>query len=668
MRLTARPQLYWQHYGWTERGFALLPLLVLTPRLLDHPSGGHNGEPSQEFAITLVLFALLGLLAVEARHNANLRFSWRGRNAWLLLASAFFTLWSAASLLWTADVSATQDHTILWLSYTTLLFIGRIVLRKRSLIGLATMLVLTGLLVALFRLLQYWFTSGDRAVASAIYLNLGVEPELLVTILPLVLVLQLTVRRQSIALICLFIAAIMWMGSLSTYQRTPIIALLVTSLCLAVGLLLRWGRLRNPLRLVILGVVLCVASGLQLSLPSKIQGWNPVPAESGKDFVVKQVKGIRTMEMDTSSRLQFWGAGIEMVLAHPLLGVGAGAYKTTYLQYRRSANAHPFWGRTKDYSQVEGTESTYRPHNEFVEVVGELGVIGFVLLAGLLLVLAVLLWHLPPPQRWLALSVGTGVAAFLVSSSLSSFSFRWIPCGFTFFLLVALVLPMTQNIAAVRREKVPLRFGYGAVAGLVLLGLLSVARTSQVMLSQYYELQGRVAEAVDQEQSEQLYQKALAIDPHNFSASAHIGALLYRAKRPREAVAPLERGLRYGVNNINQQALLSFAYAQSGDRTRAREVLQEATEAYPDSLFIRALYVEALERDGKISVANEQRAVLQAINTEEAEVWERIIRHGIKAATLAANERKLTHPANLLPKNGLGALQERERLYSTGLP
>lgn len=643
-----------------------MPLLVLMPRLLNHPRGGHNGEVSQEFAITLALLALLGILAIEARRNANLQFSWRGRNTWLLLAAALFTFWGATSLLWTADVGATQDHTVIWLSYTTLLFIGRIVLRKRSLIGLATMLVTTGLILALFRLLQYWFTSGERSLASALYLNLGVEPELLVTILPLVLVIQLTVRRLNIALICLFIAAIMWMGSFSTYQRTPILALLATSFCLAVGFMSRWGRLRSPLRLVTLGIVLCAASGVQLSLPSKIQGWNPVLNESGKEFVAKQVKGIRTMEMDTSSRLQFWGAGLAMARAHPLQGVGAGAYKTTYLQYRRSANANPFWGRTKDYSQVEGTESTYRAHNEFVEVLGELGAVGLILLAGLLLVLTVLLWRSPPPQRWLALSVGTGVIAFLMSSSLSSFSFRWIPCGFTFFLLMALLLPIMRNRVAISGKT--FRFSYGAVTGLILLALLSVTRTSQVIVSEYYDLQGQAEETIDPKQSVELYQKALALDPHNFSASSHLGTLLYRMKRPQEAVAPLEQGLRYGVNNIQQQALLSFAYAQRGDRVRAREVLQEAAEAYPDSLFIRALYVEALERGGQAAIAQEQRALMQAINTEETEVWERIIRSGIKAATTAAQERNLIHPAKLLPKIGLGTLLERERLYSISLP
>lgn len=133
-------------------------------------------------------------------------------------------------------------------------------------------------------------------------------------------------------------------------------------------------------------------------------------------------------------------------------------------------------------------------------------------------------------------------------------------------------------------------------------------------------------------------------------------------------MAPLARGLHYGVNHIQQQALLSFAYAQSGDWTRAREVLQAATEAYPDSLFMRALYVEALEREGQNAAAQEQRAVMQALNTEEAAVWEYVIRSGIKSATTVALEKNLIHPAKLLPKNGLGVLLERERLYSISLP
>ncbi len=665
MKLIATLQLYWRHYGWTERGFVLLPLLVLMPRLLDHPRGGHNGEASQEFAVTLALLALLGILIFEARHNANLQFSWRGRNALLLLSAALFTLWSALSLLWTTDVGATQDHTVLWLSYTILLFMGRIVLRKRSLMGLAAMLVTTGLLLALFRLAQYWLSSGQRSLASALYLNLGVEPELLVTILPLVLVIQLTVRRASVALLCLMSAVLMWMGSLSTYQRTPILALLAIAVCLGTGLLLRWGQLRSPLRLVTLGLVLCVASFVQLSLPSKIQGWSPVPNESGKDFVVKQVKGIRTMEMDTSSRLQFWGAGIKMALAHPLQGVGAGAYKTAYLQYRRSANDHPFWGRPKDYSQVEGIESTYRAHNEFVEVLSELGVVGLTLLTVLLMVLAIMLWRSPWPQRWLALSIGTGVIAFLLSSSLSSFSFRWIPCGLIFFLLVALLLPMTRKPVVVRHS---FQFGYGAIAGLIFLALLSLARTSQVIGGEYYELQGQAATVFDPQESERLYQKALALDPHNFSASAHLGELLYRAKRPQEAVIPLAQGLHYGVNHIEQQALLSFACSQSGDQARAQQVLQEACAAYPDSLFLRALYVEALERTGESAAAQEQRTVMRAMNAEETEIWERIIRFGVKATAVVAREKNLIHPANLLPKNGLSTLLERERLYAAPLP
>jgi O-antigen ligase len=663
MTLTTRLQFYWRHLGWTERGFILLPLLILTPRLLDHPSAGHNGEPSQEFIITLALLALLGVLACETRHNTHLRFNWRGRGAGLLWVTALFTLWSVLSLMWTTDIGATLDHTVLWFSYTVLLFIGRIVLRRRSLIVLIAMLLIAGMGVSLIRLLQYWSTSGARPLASALYLNLGVEPEILVTILPLVLVVQMTVRRKSIALLCLFIAAFMCMGSLSTYQRTPILALLVASFFLIAGLKFRWVQRRSSLRLALLVLVLVVTSAVQLSLPSKLQADHS--AESGKDFVVKQVKGIREMESNTSSRLQFWGAGLEMARAHPLQGIGAGAFKTDYLQYRRLANKHPFWGQNQLYSQVEGIESTYRMHNEFIQVLSELGVIGLILVGLLLSLFATLLWQCQSSQRWLALCLGTGMAAFLVCSCFSSFSFRWIPCGFTAFLLMTMAGPLARNTTPRPTEKGMRRLPLIIVATLFLFAFLTFARTSQVMLSEYYELQGRAEILTNQTGSFQYYQKALVINPYNFSASAGVGELLYRTKRPHEAIAPLARGLHYGVNNINQQALLSFAYAQSGDLVRAREVLQESAQAYPDSLFIRALYIEALEREGNSAAANEQRAILQAGNAEEAEAWEYMIRHGIRATILAAHNQHLVHPATLKPKNGVSALEERERLYST---
>lgn len=636
------------------------PFLILTPRLLDHLSGGHNGEPSQEFLITLTVFGMLVLLGIEARRNTAPQVNWQGKHRWLLLATASFALWSAASLFWTADVGATLDHTVLWLNYTAVIFVGRIVLRRRSVLGLIAALMTAGLAVALFHFAQYWLSGKGRPLPSPIYANLGVTPELLVTILPLLFVVQLTIRRSVLAWIVLAVAAVVWMGSLSTYQRAPILALLMAIGLLALGLLTKWIVPRNKLRLAALVSVLILTGSFQMSLPAKVQ--DPLGKQTGKEFVVKQIKGIREMEVDTSSRLQFWGTALEMALAHPVLGIGAGAYKTGYVTYRRVANTHPYWGRVKDFSQLEGMDYVYRAHNEWMEILGELGCTGLVLIGTVVLALGGLLWKVPLQQQWLAVGVGAGSLAFFVSSSLTSYSFRWVPCGFTFFLLITLILPLHRKRAS-ENTTAPapsLHYTQWATAAFTLFILLGVTRTGQVMVGQLYQFQAQVA--FDQEQGIALYQKALTIDPHNFSASAELGSLFYRSNRPQEAINHLEFGVRHGINNVSHHALLSFAYAQIGQPTRAREALQQAAEAYPGTIFARVLYAEALTKEGNLQAANDQRVAMRAINAEVAEVWELILQQGVKAASLAANQQRLPHPAKLEPKIGLSVIQERERI------
>lgn len=662
MKLKEQLHRHWRRYGITERAFVLLPFLILTPRLLNHLNGDHNGEPSQEFVITLTVFGLLILFSLEARRTTILRFDWQQKSIWLWLAMVSFTLWSGVSLFWTKDVGATQDHTILWLNYTTVIFIGYNVLRRRSVIGLIATLITLGLAIALFRLLHYWVSSTGRSLASPIYRNLGVEPELLVTILPLIIAVYLTARRRGLVTSALVVAALVWMGSLSTYQRAPILASLLAAGLLAVGIWRKWLVPHSNGRMVVLALTLLVTGGFQLSLPSKVQ--DQQGKKTGKDFVVKQIKGIKEMEVDTSSRLQFWGAAIEMARVSPVLGVGAGAYKTTYVTYRGIANTHPYWGRVKDFSQLDGTDFVYRAHNEFMQILGELGLVGLAIITAVGFALAGLLWNMPRPQQWLAVGVGAGALAFFISSSLTSYSFRWIPCGFLFFLLCTLVLPRQRSAQArgASASTPTFRSTRWIIATAALFVLFGVGRTGQVILSEYYQLQAQEQAVFDKEQGIELYKRALAIDPYNFSASAELGSLFYRNNNPQAAIPYLAAGVQHGINNVSTHAILSFAYAQLGQQTRAREVLQQAVAAYPGTIFARLLYAEALAKEGRLQTANEQRAIAQAINAGDAEAWELILQRGVRAATIAAHQQRLSHPIKLEPRNGLTVIQERERL------
>ncbi|MFN7931225.1 MAG: hypothetical protein U0Y68_25510, partial [Blastocatellia bacterium] len=196
MNFSEKIRLHWRRYRRAERAFVLLPFLLLTPRLIPDLEVGHNGEPSQELAVTTALCCLLLLLAGDARRHAALRFHWQGQARYLLLAMSCFVAWSAASLVWTTDVGATQDHTLLWLNYVALIGVGRLVLRRRSVLGLLATLSVAGVGVAALCLTQYWLAAESRAVTSAIYKNYGVEVEVLMVVLPLVWVIYLTTRRR----------------------------------------------------------------------------------------------------------------------------------------------------------------------------------------------------------------------------------------------------------------------------------------------------------------------------------------------------------------------------------------------------------------------------------------------------------------------------------------
>ncbi len=425
---------------------------------------------------------------------------------------------------------------------------------------------------------------------------------------------------------------------------------------LTVGVLTKWVQARSKWRFVALCGALLLSSSWQMSLPSKQDSQG---RQNGSEFVRKQVEGIRELETDTSSRLQFWGTALEMARAHPLLGIGAGSYKSNYLTYRGIANQHPLWGNIKDFSQTEGAACVYRTHNEYLEILSELGLTGIVLLGAMLVALAGSIWKTSQQQRWLAVGVGICAVAFLLSSSLTSYSFRWVPCGAMFFLLASLVLPMTRPSAT---DSISARRWIPAICALLL--FCGIARTGQVLLSEHYQYQAQQQTNEDQVQSIALYQKALAIDPYNFSASAGLGTMFYRRNSPALAIGYLERGRQHGVNDLSTLTMLSFAYAQTGQQQQAREVLQTTVSAYPGTILTRLLYAEALAREGNPQAANEQRAMVRAIKANDAEVWELILQQGFKAAALTANQQKLPHPAKLQPQNGVGLLQERERLIA----
>ena len=110
-------------------------------------------------------------------------------------------------------------------------------------------------------------------------------------------------------------------------------------------------------------------------------------------------------EITAEGRLLLWGETLDLIAAYPLFGCGLGAYESAFLKYKVS---HPLV--TADYA-----------HNDYLQLLAELGIIGF--LIGAALVLAVLakavraaLRHADPNSRFLALACAGAMVAILIHS------------------------------------------------------------------------------------------------------------------------------------------------------------------------------------------------------------------------------------------------------------
>jgi O-antigen ligase len=132
----------------------------------------------------------------------------------------------------------------------------------------------------------------------------------------------------------------------------------------ALALLLGWQYVgwRGTVGML-LGVAVVLAASLSfpnafqnrvVKIKHELQNWNPAESAS----------------TSTGLRLEFYRNSLAIVARHPFMGVGTGGFPAAYAK------------------QVEGTsrEKTRNPHNEFLHLATQVGILGVILLAALFLV------------------------------------------------------------------------------------------------------------------------------------------------------------------------------------------------------------------------------------------------------------------------------------------
>jgi Flp pilus assembly protein TadD len=211
----------------------------------------------------------------------------------------------------------------------------------------------------------------------------------------------------------------------------------------------RWTHMsqRQTIAAASAGAVVALIVAVALDVPGRAgNGWDEFKEGGGP--------GTGTGRLGSTageSRYQFWSAALRQNAENRLGGTGSGTFEF-------------WWARDGD------TDDTVRDtHSLYMQTLGELGIVGFALLAGFLLALLVgggrLTLRAPPAERALLAAALAGCTAFCL---IAVFDWIWqIPVVAVALLLLGSALVGGGSASAdsdARRLPLPARLGFAAVA------------------------------------------------------------------------------------------------------------------------------------------------------------------------------------------------------------
>lgn len=490
-----------------------------------------------------------------------------------------FIFWNAISIGWALNFGEAVFTTGRWILFASCYFLLRIIsipdqdavfnfISRISV--LVTTVLLCVLYLALFKLIMdYGYTTrnlyelklifGHKSVTSAFLLLLvpinllqwhstkGLTRQLLLFLISLQLLVILLLQSRAIYLATFFFACIMSWYFISTYDGAFWKS--------------RFVRYSTVLILLLLGGIMSINSELRDRL-------NPLNYSGSQTAYERKVVWSRTWDLTKDNLTK---------------GVGTGNWKLQFPQH----------GVERVYRmQYEDVVFT-RAHNDFLETAAELGVPGFLLYLGLLLI--PLLFALSARQRypWKSHLLSGSLFIFIIASF-----FDFPKERIEMLILLALILSLISQIKITKSTR-PLLFLHSkwlAIAILILMSLnihVGIVRyraelgMRSVLLERRAENWSRIITKIEEihsplysldpssmplrfyqgiayynldelDKAENTFKSALDESPYNFHVLNNLATVYIRQQRCPEALTLLHRALE--LNSLFDEALFNTAY------------------------------------------------------------------------------------------------------------
>lgn len=337
---------------------------------------------------------------------------------------------------------------------------------------------------------------------------------------------------------------------------------------------LRWVPGSENSALQLKNVVVQSKDGLNLIKDSFLNG---LFSKLGVTEVDKALSG--------QARLYMYRNTIEMIKENLFLGSGFGNFKYVYPRYRDRGE----WALSGLNTRVE------EAHNEYLQILSEVGIIGFLAFAWILLIIGKMsFWIIHNgdfDRRFvIALALSMGIFATLVQS-LFDFNLQNPASGVTFWMAIGFLEVIYQSLKKEKDQTVesPAVFsiksrifrgaiGFGIFA-CVVIGIFFSVRPA---IGDYYLKWGRLfMEYKDWERAFWSFERARVFSPSHFDIYFHLGQTREQLKDYEGAVESYQRCIALHPYFIEARNNLGAVYIKLGWVDEAIEEFKGAIEINP---------------------------------------------------------------------------------------
>jgi tetratricopeptide (TPR) repeat protein len=331
-----------------------------------------------------------------------------------------------------------------------------------------------------------------------------------------------------------------------------------------------------------------------------------------------------------------------------IFGVGADNFGVNVTEARR---AYRLENPENPPTEIAEDYLIERTHNEYLQILAELGIVGFTLFCIPFVIFKLQLLQYLRRRRlsirpFVAAAI-SGMSAFAISSLVSSFSFRSVQNGVVFFIVFGLLAHRTAGRNQ-RSWKIPAFVLPAVIAGS---SLLLFAFSIRLAAAEYYVYR---AERSDAAGSEPLFQKALYLDADYAGANYLLAGRQAAVGNFESAIDNFSASIDRGIATSDTFVRLAKAQAATGNIEEATKTFEHGLEVYPRSIYLRTAFVVFLEKNGRKDQAEEQARKALSIDGPQARGWLLLFREGGNNAFRAAQKDPgIAEPDELRPASAV---------------